>query len=85
MKKWLIITILLFTCGCSFDLMTEDNPLGAKDPNQFAAFFEAGLKAAGATQAVGTATGNPAAYGIGALGTAVLMLLGGSYLKGKKK
>lgn len=86
MKKWLIsIVIVLCMCGCSFDLMTDENPLGLVDPNTGAAYFEAGLSAAGTGQAVGAATGNPAIIGISALGGIILTVLGASYLKGKKK
>ena len=86
MKKRIVfaVVILLFVAGCSLDLMTEDNPLGAKDPNQFAAWFEAGRLAAQGGQAAGAATGNPVVYGISALAGAVITALGASYLKGKK-
>ncbi len=85
MKKWLIIVFVLSMCGCSLDLMTENNPLGFVDPNIGAAFFEAGLSAAGTAQAVGTATGNPALIGGSVLATLIVTALGASYLKGKKK
>ncbi len=85
MKKILFTAILLiFVCGCSLDLMTEDNPLGFKDPNQATAFFNAGRQAAQTGQVVGTATGNPALIGGSVLAGAIITALGASYLKGKK-
>lgn len=88
LKYIAIMVILLFMAGCgilSSQAITEDNPLGFVDPNQAAAFFEAGRSAAGTAQAVGVATGNPALIGGSVLTTAIIMLLGGSYLKGKMK
>lgn len=86
MKKTLLLAvILLCVCGCSLDLMTDENPMGFVDPNQAAAIFAAGQSTATTGQAVGVATGNPAVIGISALAGAVLTALGASYLKGKKK
>lgn len=86
MKKWLIIVFVLFMCGCSLDLMTKDNPLGFRDPNQGPAIIGAGQGIAQTGQVVGTATGNPLIYGISALGGAIIYALGQSYIKkGKKK
>ena len=86
MKKWLIsIVFVLLLCGCSLDLMTDENPLGLTDPNQATAFFEAGRSAATTGQVVGTATGNPAIIGISVLGGIILTVLGASYIKKGKK
>lgn len=85
MKAGILGIVLLVCMGCSFDLMTEDNPLGFKDPNQATAFFNAGRQAALTAQTVGTATGNPALIGGGVLAGIAITALGGSYLKGKKK
>lgn len=86
MKKIVFTAILLiFIAGCSLDLMTEDNPLGFKDPNQATAYFNAGLQVAQTGQTVGVATGNPAVVGGSVLAGILIAALGGSYLKGKKK
>jgi len=86
MKKIAFVAvILLFVAGCSLDLMTDDNPLGFKDPNQATTWFQAGQQAAATGQTVGIATGNPAIVGGSVLAGVIITLLGGSYLKGKKK
>lgn len=86
MKKTLVVSIiLLFVAGCSFDLMTEDNPLGARDPNQFIAFFEFGRMAAQGAQATGAATANPLLYAIGSLVLLVVGGFGSKYLINPKK
>ncbi|MHC4398000.1 MAG: hypothetical protein ACYS1A_20345 [Planctomycetota bacterium] len=84
MKIAFITIILLFVAGCGLDLMTDDNPLGFKDPNQGAALVAAAQSGAATTQAVGVATGNPALIGGGVLAGILIAALGGSYLKGKK-
>ena len=75
----------MFVAGCSLDLMTEDNPLGFRDPNQATAWFEAGRQAAGTGQTVGTVTGNAPLVAGSVLTTLVLTALGASYLKSKKE
>ena len=90
MKKKIVFAavILLFVAGCgvlSSQAVTEDNPLGFVDPCQAVAFFTAGQQAAALGQTVGVATGNPALIGGSVLAGIIVTLLGGSYLKGKKK
>ncbi len=88
MKKWLaLVVILSFICGCgvlSPRAVTPGNPVGFIDPNTGAAFFYAGVKLGQAGQAVGTATGNLPVVGISSAVTAILLILGNSYLKGRK-
>ena len=85
MKVVLTAMLVLLAAGCSVDFMTEDNPLGFRDPNQGTAVFTAAQQGAGTIQTVGTVTGNPALIGLGAAGGVIASILGASYLKGKKK